>query len=125
MPSISANILPMRLSRTGTPRLSTGLVASLLAHCVRLTLVLGHAGVHSPALLLAMLSRFLVASAFCAYWTMSGRIGALKTFGRVRVSLPAAPSAPWTVTVGREDMVAVWLVLLSVRLAVVVFELLL
>ena len=33
-------------SRTGTPRLSRGLVTSLLAHSVGLTLVLGHASVN-------------------------------------------------------------------------------
>lgn len=36
-----------------------------------------------------------------SYWTMSGRIGALKTLGSGWVSLEAAPSAPWMVTVGR------------------------
>lgn len=33
---------------TGTPRLSGSLVASLLAHGVRLPLVLGHTGVNAP-----------------------------------------------------------------------------
>ena len=40
------------------------------------------------------------------YWTMSARIGALKTFGRVAVSLLAAPSAPMMVTVGRDIFAA-------------------
>lgn len=53
----------MRLSRTGTPGLSTGLVASLLAHSVRLALVLGHAGVDGPARMLAMILRFVVDAA--------------------------------------------------------------
>ena len=38
----------LELSRTGTPGLSRGLLASLLAHSVGLSLVLGHAGVHLP-----------------------------------------------------------------------------
>lgn len=36
----------IEISRTGTPRLSRGLVTSLLAHGVGLTLVLSHAGVN-------------------------------------------------------------------------------
>lgn len=35
-----------QLSLTSSPRLSRGLVTGLLAHCVRLALVLGHAGVN-------------------------------------------------------------------------------
>ena len=41
---------------------------------------------------------------------MSGRIGALKTFGSGWVSLEGAPSAPMIVTVGRDDIFAVLLV---------------
>lgn len=102
-PPISA--VPNMPSRTGTPGLSTGLVASLLAHSVRLALVLSHAGVDLPVRLLAHLSSFSSSCAVFSYWTMSARMGALKTLGRVTVLLEAEPSAPMTVTVGR-DMVA-------------------
>jgi hypothetical protein len=40
--------LEISMPRTGTPGLSRGLLASLLADSVGLTLVLGHAGVHLP-----------------------------------------------------------------------------
>lgn len=55
-------------------------MAGLLAHSVWLSLVLGHSGVDGPALRSAT-AQFLSMFAF-AYCTMSGRIGALKTFGR-------------------------------------------
>lgn len=41
-----------------------------------------------------------------AYWTTSGRMGTLKTFGRVCVSAVAEPSAPTMLTVGRLVMFA-------------------
>lgn len=41
-----------KLSPTSTPRLSGGLMASLLAHCIWLSLILGHASVYGPELLL-------------------------------------------------------------------------
>ena len=54
MPSFSSIIVPISVPKvkqrcvlTGTPGLSRGLVTSLLAHCIRLTLVLGHSGVDS------------------------------------------------------------------------------
>lgn len=50
------------ISRTGTPGLSRGLVTSLLAHGVRLTLVLGHASVDSPVRILAIIPIFISAS---------------------------------------------------------------
>ena len=94
MDALKAESLP-----TSTPRLGARLMTRFLAHCVRLSLVLGHAGVHRPiASSVLVTSRSLQALAYC---TMSGRMGALKTFGRVRVSLLGAPSAPWMVTVGR------------------------
>jgi hypothetical protein len=40
--------MEISMPRTGTPGLSRGLLASLLADSVGLTLVLGHAGVHLP-----------------------------------------------------------------------------
>lgn len=45
-----------------------------------------------------------------AYWTISGRIGALKTLGRGIVFDVAAPSAPTMPTVGLEVIVAAGLV---------------
>jgi len=35
-------------ARTGSPRFSRGLMASLLTHGIRLTLVLGHPSVNTP-----------------------------------------------------------------------------
>ena len=52
--------LPTPRAHTGTPGFSRGLVASLLAHGVRLPLVLGHASVHHPVLPLAIYSTSLV-----------------------------------------------------------------
>lgn len=45
-----------------------------------------------------------------SYWTMSARMGALKTLGRGWVFWLAAPSAPMMVTVGRDILSTVWLV---------------
>jgi hypothetical protein len=45
-----------------------------------------------------------------AYWTMSARMGALKTLGKGWVFWLAAPSAPMMVTVGRDILTAMWLV---------------
>ena len=42
----SPNIRPFRVALTSSPRLGRGLVTGLLAHGVRLALVLGHAGVN-------------------------------------------------------------------------------
>ena len=103
MPSISLPCSSMDV-RTSTPRLSARLVACLLAHSIRLTLVLRHSGVDLPTLCQSLPS---LIPCYFAYWTISGRIGALKTLGRGCVSLPAAPSAPWMVTVGRLVIVAV------------------
>jgi len=85
-------------------------MTSLLAHGVWLTLVLGHASVDLPAVP-KVSQRW---SQRCAsisegdeglsYWTMSGRIGALKTFGRGCVLELAEPSAERTVT--REEFVS-------------------
>lgn len=49
-PSSQISLLDLEISipRTGTPGLSGGLLASLLADSVGLSLVLGHAGVHLP-----------------------------------------------------------------------------
>ena len=54
MPSFSSVIVPISVPKvkqicvlTSTPGLSRGLVTSLLAHCIWLTLVLGHSGVDS------------------------------------------------------------------------------
>lgn len=98
-------------SRTGTPGLSASLVTSLLAHGIRLTLVLRHAGVDSPERFVSLQSPSSSGScSLSTYCTMSGRIGALKTLGSGWVSLVGAPSPPWMVTVGRLVIVAVLLV---------------
>ena len=89
---------------TGTPRLSRGLMASLLAHSIWLPLVLGHASVDGSAAISANTLQFHVAF---SYWTMSGRIGALNTSGRGCVELLAEPSADRMETVGRLVILAV------------------
>ena len=81
-------------------------MTSVLSYGVRLTLVLGHAGVDVPVLLLVYIPFFpawseVLESEF-SYWTMSARMGALKTLGRGWVFWLAAPSAPMIVTVGRD-----------------------
>jgi hypothetical protein len=96
-------------SRTGTPRLGAGLVAGLLAHGVRLALVLGHASVHRPAIALVLVLVAVCLRRWRAYCTMSGRMGALKTLGSGWLSWLGAPSAPWMVTVGRDMVVEVLL----------------
>jgi hypothetical protein len=58
MPFIIFHLLRLRCSRTGTPGLSGGLVTSVLRYGVRLTLVLGHAGVDMPVRLLANIPIF-------------------------------------------------------------------
>lgn len=81
-------------------------MTSVLSYSVRLTLVLGHAGVDVPVLLLAYNPFFsawsVVLESEFSYWTMSARMGALKTLGRGWVFWLAAPSAPMIVTVGRD-----------------------
>jgi hypothetical protein len=52
------HLLRLRCSRTSTPGLSGGLVTGVLSYGVRLTLVLGHAGVDMPVLLLAHIPFF-------------------------------------------------------------------
>lgn len=88
-------------SHTSSPGLGRGLVAGLLAHGVRLALVLGHAGVDSPGRVLVNCSSSLLRLQKGSYWTMSGRMGALKTFGRGWVLEEALPSAEMMVTTGR------------------------
>lgn len=89
-------------------------MTSVLSYGVRLTLVLGHAGVDMPVLLLAHIPFFpawsVVLKSEFSYWTMSARMGALKTLGRGWVFWLAAPSAPMIVTVGRDISSTVWLV---------------
>ena len=84
-------------------------MTSVLSYGVRLTLVLGHAGVDVPVLLLAHIpffpARSVVLESEFSYWTMSARMGALKTLGRGWVFWLAAPSAPMIVTVGRDILV--------------------
>jgi len=98
----SRQVLSIEKSRTSSPRLSRGLVTSLLAHGVWLSLVLGHTSVDGPDVSISDFSlpphrrRFVK-----SYWTMSGRIGALKTFGNGWVASLALPSAEMMVTVGR------------------------
>ena len=82
-------------------------MTSVLSYGIRLTLVLGHAGVYMPVLLLAHIPFFpawsvVVLESEFSYWTMSARMGALKTLGRGWVFWLAAPSAPMIVTVGRD-----------------------
>ena len=81
-------------------------MTSVLSYGVRLTLVLGHAGVDVPVLLLVYVPFFpawsVVLGSEFSYWTMSARMGALKTLGRGWVFWLAAPSAPMIVTVGRD-----------------------
>ena len=81
-------------------------MTSVLSYGVRLTLVLGHAGVDMPVRLLANIpffpARSVVLESEFSYWTMSARMGALKTLGRGWVFWLAAPSAPMIVTVGRD-----------------------
>ena len=81
-------------------------MTSVLSYGVRLTLVLGHAGVDVPVLLLVYIPFFpawsVVLESEFSYWTMSARMGALKTLGRGWVFWLAAPSAPMIVTVGRD-----------------------
>lgn len=73
-------------------------MASLLAHGVRLPLVLGHTGMDGPTRNQSWpwMSKLCAA----AYWTMSGRIGALNTSGRGCVCSLALPSAEMIVTTG-------------------------
>lgn len=108
--------LAILCSRTGTPGLSRGLVTSVLSYGVRLALVLGHASVDMPVRVLAniLFPQFFPSlvggvGSEISYWTMSARMGALKTLGRGWVFWLAAPSAPMMVTVGR-DILTVWLV---------------
>jgi hypothetical protein len=89
-------------------------MASLLAHSIRLPLVLRHAGVDGPAKPLASCwhcSRRLE----LAYWTISGRIGAEKTCGSGWEASPALPSAEMMETVGLLVMLAVVLVVAEFR----------
>jgi hypothetical protein len=108
------HLLRLRCSRTGTPGLSGGLVTSVLGYGVRLALVLGHAGVDMPGRVLANIPFFawseVLLESEVAYWTMSARMGALKTLGKGWVFWLAAPSAPMMVTVGRDILTAMWLV---------------
>ena len=48
--------------------------------------------------------------AYYTYWTISGRIGALKTLGSGWVAFPAAPSPEMMLTVGLLVIFACWLV---------------
>ena len=77
-------------------------MTSVLSYGIRLTLVLGHASVDVPALLLVFPAWSVVLESEFSYWTMSARMGALKTLGRGWVFWLAAPSAPMIVTVGRD-----------------------
>lgn len=77
-------------------------MASLLAHGIRLTLVLGHSSVNAPGTSSALARQLIDRRG--PYWTMSGRMGALKTFGRGCVSPLGLPSAEAMVTVGRVDI---------------------
>jgi hypothetical protein len=70
----------MLKDRTSSPRLSGSLFTGLLAHSVGLSLVLGHAGVDGSVLMSAIV---IASRRLDSYWTISGRIGALKTAGRV------------------------------------------
>lgn len=79
-------------------------MASLFAHGIWLPLVLGHASVDGSVFPSASIIRSVEDGV--AYWTISGRIGALKTLGRGIVFLVAAPSAPIMPTVGRLVMFA-------------------
>jgi hypothetical protein len=89
-------------------------VTSVLGYGVRLALVLGHAGVDMPGRVLANIPFFawseVLLESEVAYWTMSARMGALKTLGKGWVFWLAAPSAPMMVTVGRDILTAMWLV---------------
>lgn len=79
-------------------------MTSLLAHSVWLPLVLCHSGVNSPMDPSAVDSSHT--RSIESYWTISGRIGALKTLGRGCVCSLAEPSAEMMVTVGRLVMLA-------------------
>ncbi len=92
---------------TSSPGLGRGLVTSLLSDSVWLTLVLGHSGVDSPVK--RFNQQLLPSSHRCSsaqlrvswtYWTISGRIGEVKTFGSGWVTPLAVPSADRIVTVG-------------------------
>jgi hypothetical protein len=95
-----------RQERTGTPGLSGGLVTSLLAHGVGLSLVLGHTSVDGPARGSDQ-PLSMVWARSQSYWTMSGRMGALKTLGRGWLASPALPSAEMMETVGLLVILAV------------------
>ena len=104
---VASRIFKWMIQRTSSPGLSRGLVTGLLAHSVGLSLVLGHASVDAPALQSAIFvpaSPSLIANS--SYWTMSGRIGALKTLGRGWLASLAEPSAEMMVTVGLEVILA-------------------
>lgn len=74
-------------------------MAGFLAHGIWLTLVLCHASVYLSKSTSAWI--FFGYKVISTYWTMSGRIGDLKTLGNVTLSLLALPSGEMTVTVGR------------------------
>jgi hypothetical protein len=81
-------------------------VASLLAHGVGLSLVLGHTSVDGPARGSDQ-PLSMVQARNQSYWTMSGRMGALKTLGRGWLASPALPSAEMMETVGLLVILAV------------------
>ena len=76
-------------------------MTSLLAHSIRLSLVLCHSGVDSSSLLLALCRGGTSCSLMAPYWTMSGRIGTLNTAGSGCVDPLGVPSYEAMVTVGR------------------------
>lgn len=67
--------------RTCTPGLGRGLFTGLFAHGIWLSLILGHSGV-DESIHLSARRPWLVGVVDFSYWTISGRIGELKTAGR-------------------------------------------
>lgn len=89
-PSIVAKkpIIPGLYPHTSTPRLGRGLFTSLLAHSIGLSPVLRDTSVHRPNHQFRQQKncpsspQLRFSGIHFSYWTISGRIGALKTLGR-------------------------------------------